>query len=464
MQKTQRNDPCPCGSQKKFKHCCLAKAVNIPPIEADREWQKLRQMEGKLWEGAFAFASEKWGPEIIADGWDNFCLDMDVERDSPDGKHLFPGWFIFRWIPFDYSEQWKDLGSNMTLADLYLQEKGLKDYELFLSVIDRSPFSFFLVEDVIPSRRIILKDLLLERTATIKETAGAVLEFKGRVVFARLISCGDQAIQIGFGTTPLPLRYAMEILDLKKDILAQEKTLTPTTLLKYDNDLREAYFLWSASAYQLPEMRNSDGHSIILCTLHYKLTCSPKMAFDQLISLCKGEDPEEALEEEGFHKKGELYSIEFPWLKNRSSDLILGDIKIKGSKLTIQVNSIERSKKMQQEIEKRLPEAIFEKEDRKPLDLENVRKKKLSAPSQPTAMEKEVMRAFLENHYQSWLDTPLPALNGKTPRQAAKTAEGRERLEFLLLDFEMSNQNQSRHLPIDVQTLRQELGLLPLLK
>ena len=25
MPKTGRNDPCPCGSGKKYKHCCLAK-------------------------------------------------------------------------------------------------------------------------------------------------------------------------------------------------------------------------------------------------------------------------------------------------------------------------------------------------------------------------------------------------------------------------------------------------------
>ena len=26
-----RNDPCPCGSGKKYKHCCLAKAE--PPVQ-----------------------------------------------------------------------------------------------------------------------------------------------------------------------------------------------------------------------------------------------------------------------------------------------------------------------------------------------------------------------------------------------------------------------------------------------
>lgn len=28
--KIGRNDPCPCGSGKKYKHCCLAKSQGMP--------------------------------------------------------------------------------------------------------------------------------------------------------------------------------------------------------------------------------------------------------------------------------------------------------------------------------------------------------------------------------------------------------------------------------------------------
>ena len=29
--KVGRNDPCPCGSGRKYKHCCLAKSASMPP-------------------------------------------------------------------------------------------------------------------------------------------------------------------------------------------------------------------------------------------------------------------------------------------------------------------------------------------------------------------------------------------------------------------------------------------------
>lgn len=459
MQETERNAPCPCGSQNKYKHCCLAKSVTLSSLEYDVEWQRLRQIEGKIWEGAFAFAKEEWGLEIIQDSWDAFCLGMALKRDSPDGNHLFPGWFVFRWVPFNYSKKWEHLGPNLTIADLYLKKHPVQEHASFLSAVDQSPFSFFLVEDVISSKRLVLKDLLLGRTITIKERAGANPQFKGMIIFARLVSLKDQSIQISFGTTPLPIRCAMNVLDLKQELLKQEQNLTTTSLMKYDDELRGAYLAWAESAYQPPRFCNNEGDLIEFCTLHYKLKCSPKEAFDRLAPLCKGENPNKLLEDGEFGKNHELKAIEFPWFKSRSNNLILGEIKIKRDQLTIHVNSIERSKKIRKEIEKRLPEAVFKKMDTE--SPENLKSKKASSLRLPSAEEKEMMKAFLENYYRSWLDTSLPALHGKTPREAAKTEEGRERLELLLRDFEMSNQEKGDHRRIDVQALRQELALIP---
>jgi hypothetical protein len=458
MQKEESNAPCSCGSKKKYKHCCLAKSDTLSLLEYDIEWQRLRQVEGKIWEGAFAFAKEEWGLEIVQDGWDAFCLGMDLERSSSDGDHLFPGWFVFRWVPFDYSERWELLGPNLTIADLYLQKHPVKEHESFLSAVDQSPFSFFLVEDVISSRRLVLKDLLLDRTITIKERLGADPSFKGMIAFARLISLKDQSIQISFGTTPLPMQYAMDVLDLKQEILKKEKNLTTASLMKYDDDLRGAYLAWAESLHQSPRFCNNDGDPIVLCTLNYKLKCIPKKAFDQLVPLCKGENPNELLKNGEFGKNHELKVIQFPWLKSRSNNLILGDIKIKRDQLTVHVNSIKRSKKIQKEIEKRLPEAVFQRMDTE--SPENLKSKKASSPPLPPAKEKEIIKAFLKNYYRDWLDTSLPVLKGKTPREAAKTAEGRKRLELLLCDFEMSNQEKADHLRIDVQAIRQELRLV----
>ena len=436
----------------------MAKSVTISSMEYDVEWQRVRQMEGKILDEAFKFAKEEWGAEIVQDGWDAFSLGRDLERDCPDSKQFFPGWFVFRWIPFDYSKRWGHLGPNLTIAHLYLQKKNLRsEYKNLLLEVDKSPFSFFLVEDVIPSKRLMVKDLILNRTISIKEKSAADVTLKGVVLFGMLVSFKNQSIQIGLGTISLPTRYAMNVLDLKQQILKQDKDLTVTSLINYDNDLREAYLEWSEVAYRPPVLYNKDGDSIKLCTLYYILKCSPKTAFDCLIPLCMGEDPEEILEDGEFDQNHELVAIEFPWIKNKSTKIIQGHIEIKKDKLIIHVNSIERSKDIQGHIEKRLPEAVFNKMDTE--SPENIKDKKLSPPSKPSDEEKKVMEAFLQKYYQDWLETSIPSLKGKTPLEASKTAEGRERLELLLLDLELNNYTDSNLRP-DIKSIRQELGFL----
>jgi hypothetical protein len=39
---------------------------------------------------------------------------------------------------------------------------------------------------------------------------------------------------------------------------------------------------------------------------------------------------------------------------------------------------------------------------------------------------------YLRKHYTQWIDSPLPALDGRTPREAAESAYGREQVEALL--------------------------------
>ena len=42
---------------------------------------------------------------------------------------------------------------------------------------------------------------------------------------------------------------------------------------------------------------------------------------------------------------------------------------------------------------------------------------------------------FYVRHLESWVDTPVPALGDRTPRQASRSASGREQLEALLVSF-----------------------------
>jgi len=69
----------------------------------------------------------------------------------------------------------------------------------------------------------------------------------------------------------------------------------------------------------------------------------------------------------------------------------------------------------------------------------------------------------LERTYGNWLDEPIPYLGGKTPRQAAKTARGRELVNRLLKDYENLAERQRREgMPtLDFSRFRRELDIWP---
>jgi hypothetical protein len=69
------------------------------------------------------------------------------------------------------------------------------------------------------------------------------------------------------------------------------------------------------------------------------------------------------------------------------------------------------------------------------------------------------MREMEERHWAAWMDQPVPALGGLTPRAAAVTPLGRERLEALLGDYEFRNKQREPDERADMSWLRKALGL-----
>jgi len=56
----------------------------------------------------------------------------------------------------------------------------------------------------------------------------------------------------------------------------------------------------------------------------------------------------------------------------------------------------------------------------------------------PPELQK-ILQKQAEQHWKSWLDEPIPVLDGMTPKQAAKDKKGKEKLEALLLLYERNS-------------------------
>jgi hypothetical protein len=71
------------------------------------------------------------------------------------------------------------------------------------------------------------------------------------------------------------------------------------------------------------------------------------------------------------------------------------------------------------------------------------------------------LRQMMEKHWENWYREKIPALGGKTPLQAAKSPDGREMLEALLVSYERKDPQAKLPYQPDYAQMRKRLGLAP---
>jgi hypothetical protein len=105
-----------------------------------------------------------------------------------------------------------------------------------------------------------------------------------------------------------------------------------------------------------------------------------------------------------------------------------------------------------------------------PLTSHQTLEKMLDEPSDAPPMQSELpaevaeqaIHSFLDSHYRQALDEPLPYLDGKTPRQAAKTKKGRAQVISWLKKLENSEGRRAAsqgQQPYDFQWMWREMKI-----
>ena len=482
MTKIGRNDPCPCGSGKKYKKCCLAKTSSV----TDLTWQKMRQTERTLVPVLLAYAAERFREGTLIEAWDEFndWADIEIPENDPplEFEAIFIPWFLFNWIADDIEESETDF-IEKPIALLYLEEKGHKldsFQQRFIKSVCAEQFSFFVVTDVIPGKRLELKDLLLNRIVSVHERQGSETIQVGNIIYARVMTMDDSSIVMGCAPIIIPAGYHSYFIDLRDDWRPAIKELGDEILLEFEDEIRQIYHEINAQLINQvpPQLVNTEGDPIEFLQLHYQLTCSVKEAFVALQTLAISISEDDLLLDGEFNSQGNLESIKVPWLEKTGSEKMMGqttlkgDLNISSNKLIVNVNSHTRADTIKRKISRRLGKrAIFKTSVIQSTEkmMEAVQQGRSSGPLQTELTSKEfqsqpevqaMLKEMAAQHWQKWLDSPLPALKDKTPRESAKTAKGRERLEALFLHFEgMSSDNASEPFEPNIQYLRNELRM-----
>jgi hypothetical protein len=484
-QKIGRNDSCFCGSGKKYKKCCLEE--NTPSVTSsdpvDFSWRQLRQLEGAIVDDhLMPYATQELPEEVIKVALTDFfpedlpeALDKEALFD-----HLFLPWFLFNWIPDDTFGQ-EQFDPEKTLAQNYLDvypEHLDSQKKRFIETMSHSYYSFYSVLHVEVEKSLLVKDILLGTTHTIKERQGTHQLKRGDIVFSRILTLENQSIFIGMAPFVVPAHYQNDMIDFRNWLLKENNktALTPKVLRKeLDIFILEYFFSIMKILFDkpLPIMTNTDDELIQFSKSYFKLSLSPEEALKFLSPLTLEENVKELLQGATKDKSGTIKRIEFPWLakgnkKHKSWDnTILGHIILEQDKLTLETNSQERTERGKNLLSKYLGEGIaFQK-----TLIESSEQKMKSSRSAPKTNEnsnkllelpevQEHLKAMARTHWEHWFDESIPALKNKTPREAARTREGKERLEALLLEYENRDLKKGEHpFKADIPYLRRELCL-----
>ncbi len=478
MSKPGRNDPCPCGSGRKYKKCCMRASA---PTTAEFVVRKMRSTENELTEQLIRHARRYYGDACMAEAWDEFTLwnDWSMDPDSlEEFAPTFVPWFLFNWIP-DNAERQGELLPETPVALHYLAHKGSRLAPFARRYIEAAcaqPYSFFQVVSVEPGSGMLLRDVMLQRESSVVERAATEILRPGYIIYSRLVSLDGTTVMLGCAGTVIPSSYLAELIDVREKELGGVERLDQAMLIEYDLELRDVFIdirgdLQGAPSF--PELRNTDDEPLQPTTQYYRLECAPREAFDSLKSLAVGAQEHDLLSEAVHDATGDLQGVEFPWLKRGNKahsswdNTVMGHVHIDGDQLKIEVNSQARADTIRDKVERLLGDrveyqrAVIQSPEKM---LEDLR----SSGQVPAAPDDDALNAMPDvqallkkqsaAHWREWPDTALPALDGQTPRQAAQSPRGRELLDGLLLDFE-GRADPSRPDAPDVAALRRELGM-----
>lgn len=485
--KPGRNDPCPCGSGKKYKQCCLKTEQAQPDDEF--LWRRIRRaIEGSPMR-MLEFASGHFGRDALQEAWDDFMPHWEDEEDEPftmDTPHVsvFMPWFYYEWLPNprDTAVRREALDGR-TLGRAYLDKKSSQLDPLLIRHIEQccvNPFSFYDILSVRPGTGFTTRDIFTGEELEVTEHSGSRQSQAGDILFGKLATIDSVTMLEACAPFMFPPMEKSAVLDLRKQMERRNKTVTPEVLREYRYEMLSIYhdIVERLLNPPMPQLQNTDGDPMVFNKLIYSLECSPRIAFDALRQLNLTEDDESIIAGAEFAPTGELCKIEFAWQKpgNKKhqewNNTILGHLRIEGATLTAEVNSERRAQQFKALMEKLLPGKVRYKTTviQSPQTmLKRIKGEGDTAQSRRLQKEQDELNSrpevqsliteHLRQHYRNWLSQKIPALNNKTPLQAVKTRDGREMVEALLLDIERRSRDSNQPLDPDlVMELRERLA------
>ncbi len=452
-----RNQPCPCGSGKKYKHCCLAReqaeaSGRSTPTDAEIAPAACHDLDRKLAGRLNRYARGRFGSD-----WLDVAARAFRDRPAPEEllgswafyHHLFDGKPVVQWFLEDHAGR---LGAT-ELAWLNAQRAA------WLSVWE--------VLDVEPGRSLALKDLLTDETRVVWETAASKTLVKRDAVLARVVDHEGTSVLCGLYPRSLPPRDAAVVVRRARGRLRRKSSI-PVERMRPEAIGRYLIARWEEAleeadirARRPPVLENTDGDPLLITVDHFVFGPADRAEIQTRLAAAEEvEHPPEADDPEQVY----VFSRSGNQTHQDWESTITGSATISGDTLRMETNSVQRADSMRDLLETLLGSLIRHRtrEHSDPVASFQTEGDPAGAPSALPLSSGEMDRITLEmktEHYADWVDCALPALGGETPREAVRTKSGREEVDLLLKEIENSEARLPAGQRFDFGAIRRELGL-----
>ena len=398
----RRNDPCPCGSGRKYKTCHLG-----------RETHGLDDRAGWLYVKALRFLRLR-DPDMVEE-----LAGMIV--DELDDGELFDALID---SPFVHDLVLHEEG--MFAEFLAARDDLLPPDEALLgaqwALVDRSVFEIIATH----TTGLELRDVATGDRIDVVHASPSEQTRPGMLMVGRPLPVGDTYRGFG-GFMRVPLFHL-------------DRTLAAV-------GTHESGVIAAALAAILGPRRltNTDGEDIVNHTATWHVP-DPSVIDGALVAA--------GLQVDGDQR----WTLVRP--SQNQDNTIIASVVLDGDDLTVEVNSQERADELERIVTSALPDAELIDVDVRPFEMPADGPVRTAAAGQVDMDDPEI-RAALADHVigmeRRWLDESIPALGGRTPRQAAGDPIGREELTRLLASFPVPADDDV--LQMDPDRIRAELGL-----
>lgn len=399
---------------------------------------------------------------------------LSLEEGSVAG---FQEWYFFDYVTHE----------GEPIIDIFARERGSRLPEMERDLLAKwrewNRYRLFEVQKVMPGTGIIAEDLLSGETLEINDRAASRSVDRWQIILARLIYT-DRLHFTGAGI-PLPPMRKDAVVDYSRQLLADFQARHPDATLDefYQQHGLDIYQFMERIATERPKVLTPEGHEIEPATAYYSVR-NRKTVLKRL-------DQAEEFEFGG-RAADEPDAWHFTWLLRGRSDVpeqplpesnamvmeasqwggpagtpqyrSLGDVTLGPNRLELSCMSRARMEAGKTLLESILGNLIRHHHD-EVMSFDEFMSHEFpeEQPREtiPPAEAEALMKEFFEQQYREWLDESIPALGGKTPREAAQDPEGRAELIELLKSIEYTEERRRRagEPGFDVNRLRRELGL-----